>query len=132
MADIAKQDLKFASALPGAITRPFNAGGSGALLDTVIISGATAVQADGSAAPGAYARGIVTSIAGGKESFVTGDKLGVTLLGPVAGFTGMTEGDILYQSDTAGAMADAPGTVSHKVGFAESATVFFVNPALQA
>jgi hypothetical protein len=118
-----------ASKLPGAFGRDVDAGGAGDLLDTVYIAADDDFEvADGNDADQAKARGIVTSIAGGKTAFVAGDRIHVTFYGPVTGFSGMTPGDTLYQSDTAGALADAAGTNSHKVGFALTATEVFVNP----
>lgn len=118
-----------ANKLPGAIGRDYDAGGAGDLLDTVIIAAdEDAEQADASTAAGAKMRGIVTSVAGGKTSFAAGDRIHVVTYGPVAGFSGMTPGNTHFQSDTAGKLATAAGTNSHKAGFAESASVFFVNP----
>lgn len=128
MADIATV-VANASKLPGAVGRDVNAGGAGNLLDSVYIAAdGDFEQADGSDADQAKLRGIVTAIAGGKTTFVAGDRIHVTTYGPVAGFSGMTPGDTLYQSDTAGALADAAGTNSHKAGFAWAADVVFVNP----
>lgn len=118
-----------ASPLPGSVGRDVDAGGSGNLLDTVYVAADDDFeQADGSTADPAKARGVVTSIAGGKTTFAAGDRIHVTFFGPVAGFSGMTPGDTLYQSDTAGKLADAAGTNSHKVAFALTATEIFVNP----
>lgn len=126
MADISVTALKV-SPLKGAITRDFTAGGSGSVGNLVYIDGANgAKQADGSAAGTAEARGIVVAVEGGKTTFVSGDRLTVVILGPVAGFAGMTPGALHYASDTAGALADAAGTATKCVGFAESATVFCV------
>lgn len=128
MADIATV-VANASKLPGAVGRDVNAGGAGNLLDSVYIAAdGDFEQGDGSDADQAKARGVVTSIAGGKTAFVAGDRIHVTFSGPVTGFAGMTPGDTLYQSDTAGKLADAAGTNSHKVAFAMTATEIFVNP----
>lgn len=125
MADIAK-GTNF-SPLNGAITRDKVAGGAGALGDAVYYAAdGDAEVADASVAGTAKARGIVVAIQGGKSTFVAGDALTVVTAGPCAGFTGMTPQDTLYQSDTAGALADAAGTVSHAVGYAESATIAYI------
>jgi hypothetical protein len=128
VADITKVVSK-TSPLQGTVTREKNAGGAGALGDTVYYAAdGDAEVADASAAGTAKARGIVVAIQNGKTAFVAGDALTVAISGPVAGFSGMTPQDTLYQSDTAGAMADAAGTTSHIVGYAESATVVVLVP----
>lgn len=124
---------KKVSALPGSRTVPLNAGGSGNLGDTGYIAADGDVeQGDGSGAGTAYLKGIITSISGGKLTFVAGDRIGLTVDGPVAGFSGMTPNDTLYQSDDAGRLADAAGTVSVVAGWAQSAEIFVVRPALPA
>ena len=130
MADISKTaaDVR---ALPHAVVERYDAGGSLNAGDTVYLASDGDVdQADASAAATTYAIGIVIADSDGSTSFVAGDRVDVVTFGRVAGFSGMTPGDVLYQSDTAGALADAAGTTSHKVGKARSATVFFVNPDL--
>lgn len=128
MADIIVVTNKV-SPLQGAVTREHEAGGAGDLGDTVYLAADGDVEvADASVAGTAKARGIVVAIQGGKTSFVAGDALTVAIHGAVGGFSGMTPQNTLYQSDTAGALADAAGTVSHKMGYAESATVVVLNP----
>ena len=116
--------------LPGAFVEPYDAGGALTVGDTVYMaSDGDVEEANASVAGTAYAIGVVVSVPGvGATTAVAGDKVAVVTLGPVTGFSGMTPGDMLYQSDTAGALADAAGTVSHKVGRARSATTVFVNP----
>lgn len=115
--------------LPGAEVERYNAGGSGNVGDLVYMATDGDVeQGNGGAAGTAYAIGVVVSVNGGpKTSFVAGDRLDVVVKGRVTGFSGMTPGDMLYQSDTAGRVGDAAGTTSHKVGRARSATVLSVN-----
>ena len=48
--------------------------------------------------------------------------------GPVQCLSGATPGVLVYGSDTAGAYDDAAGTKSLIIGYAESATVLFVQP----
>jgi hypothetical protein len=115
--------------LPGAFVRRFTAGGSGTLGDSVYInSSEQVVQANAGAAGTTYAIGIIVSCPNGGTTFASGDAVDVLLFGPMAGFSGMTPHDVLYQSDTAGRIADAAGTTSHKVGRALSATVFMFLP----
>ena len=116
-------------ALPGAITERYDAGAAITAGQTVYIAADGDVEpGDGSDASTAYSIGIAVAGQDSATSFAPGDRIDVVVFGRVAGFTGMTPGDVLYQSDTAGALADAAGTTSHKVGKARSATVFFVNP----
>lgn len=56
-----------------------------------------------------------------------GDKVDIVVFGPVQCLTGATPGAIVYASDTAGEPAEAAGTKSAVIGYAESATVLFVN-----
>lgn len=118
-----------ASKLPGAIGQDADAGGAGNLLDTVYIAADDDFEvADASTAGPAKTRGIVTSIGGGKTTFVAGDRIHVVTYGRVTGFSGMTPGTTLFQSDEAGKLADAAGTVSHKAGYVWDATTVFINP----
>lgn len=56
-----------------------------------------------------------------------GDKVDVVVFGPVVCLTGATPGAVVYASDTAGEPAESAGTKSAVIGYAESATVLFVN-----
>lgn len=114
--------------LPGAIVREYDAGATGNVGDLVYVdSNGKAQPADGSAAGTARARGLVVAAGSmGKTTFAAGDRLSVVVFGPVAGFSGMTPGNIHYVSDTTGKVDTAAGTVSHTVGYAEAAGVLFV------
>lgn len=117
--------------LQGAVTRDFDAGGAGNVGDLVYIASDGDVEvADGSASATAEAVGIVVGTSTGQTAFAAGDGVTVVVLGPVAGFSGMTPGASGYVSDTAGAIDDAAGTVTWVVGYSESATVFFVQPGM--
>ncbi|MCP5016863.1 MAG: hypothetical protein GY938_16585 [Ketobacter sp.] len=119
--------------LANAVLRRFVAGGSGSVGDLVYIAADGDVeQADASAAGTTYSSGVVVKNLSNADSatFVATDILEVAVFGSVAGFSGMTPNDVLYQSDTAGQLADAAGTTSHKFARAHSATVLFVNPAI--
>jgi hypothetical protein len=69
-------------------------------------------------------------VTGGSTSIASGEGCDVVVLGPVAGFSGMTSGGNIWVSNTAGAAADAVGTKSGVLGLAESPTVLFVRPGL--
>lgn len=130
MADIVKTP-SLIRPLIGAVIERYTAGGSGSLGDLVYEDANGNVQVtDADAAGTTYGFGIVISAPNGATTFVSGDALDVCVFGRVTGFSGMTPHDVLYASNTAGAIADAAGTTSHKVGRARSATVLFVNPPL--
>lgn len=120
--------------LPGAVTRRFTAGGSINVGDTAYIASdgdvemAVAGTAAGSVAT--WSVGMVVSAPNGGTIAASGDPVDLVLYGPVDGASGMTPGDMLYQSATAGKMADAAAAVSHKFARALTATVVFVNPAM--
>lgn len=116
--------------LPGAAIQRFIAGGAGSVGDTVYIDSAGKVQVgDGSAVPAAHSFGIVLAVAGSsKTAFVLNDAVDVIVGGPLTGFSGMTPGDVLYQSDTAAKLGDLAGTVSHKMAKVLTATSIFLRP----
>ncbi len=117
--------------LPGAVIERYDAGGALAAGDSVYMaSDGDVEEADASAAGTTYVIGVVVSGPEGKTSFAAGDRVDVVTWGRVTGFSGATPGDVLYQSDTAGALADAAGSTSHKVGRVRSAAVVFICPAI--
>lgn len=132
MADIAltAADIR---PLPGAIIQRFIASAALSVGDTVY-KGATTTQvteADASALATAKVCGIVVAVPNGGTAAVAGDYVDVVVFGPVAGFSGMTPGNTLYQSVTAGVLANAaPAATNYEytVGWAMSATVVFVTP----
>ena len=78
------------------------------------------------------ARGVILSDGGGSVSFPAATRVDYVTHGPVAGFAGMTPGSPVYVS-TAGVYshtAGSTGTYNYIVGYAESATVLFVNPQI--
>ena len=76
----------------------------------------------------ARAIGIAVESRDGETSIAAGDPVSVCVFGPVGGFSGMTPGTNQYVSDTVGRIADAAATYDRIIGYAESATVLFVNP----
>lgn len=88
--------------------------------------------ADANGADSVEAYGLIIAIQGGKSATAVGDVVSVALTGSrVAGFSSLTPGARGYVSETAGDITDtAPtgaGTWTKSVGFAESATVFFLD-----
>lgn len=61
---------------------------------------------------------------------VAGDRVDLVTYGPVVCMTGATPGTLIFGSDTAGAFAEAVGTKDTVIGFAETATVLFVQPQI--
>ena len=66
------------------------------------------------------------AVQGGAE----GDRVDSVVYGPVAGITGATIGAVIYTSDTAGEISHSAGTKDTIIGYAESATVLFVQPQI--
>lgn len=113
----------------GAVIRNYDAGGSITVGDSVYIaSDGDVEQAIATAQASGKAIGIAVQSYDGETTINSGDPVAVCVFGPVSGFSGMTPGNTIYQSDTAGRVADAAGTYAHEVGYAESATVLFVSP----
>lgn len=118
--------------LDGAVTRAFNLGGTVAVGDPVYVANDGDVErTDGNVSNTVAAfRGILVAIAGGKSSGVNGDRGTVCVFGPVAGFTGLTPGAPGYVSNDVGKLEDAVGAFQRFAGYAESTTVFFVQPVM--
>lgn len=79
----------------------------------------------------ARVKGIIVASKDGETSISSGDRCTVCVFGPVGGFAGMTPGQPVYQSTTAGTYthtAPTGGAYQPEVGYAESATVLFVSP----
>ena len=64
------------------------------------------------------------------EGGVVGDRVDLVVYGPIQCISGATIGALVYGSDTAGAYDTAVGTKDLVIGYAESATVLFVNPQI--
>lgn len=116
--------------LKGAITRLKKAGGALGLGDCVCYdSSGDVVETDANALGTCKAVGLVVGVSDPAETTAaTGDAVEICTYGPVGGFTGLTEGGTGFVSDTAGEIADATGTITYRVGYAEAATIFFVDP----
>lgn len=125
---------KYIRPLPhnGAVLQKHTAGGA------ITVGQVVALASDGYCDPAdangsqALSMGIGIAVASydGETSIAAGDPVTVCVFGPVAGFTGMTPGANHYVSDTAGALDTAAGTFDRIVGYAISATEFFVNPQM--
>jgi len=79
----------------------------------------------------ARAIGIVVQSFDGETSVASGSVASVCLLGPVEGYSEMSEGEPVYNSKTAGRMdqtAPTAGAYPRAIGYARSTTCIFVNP----
>lgn len=126
-------------ALEGSLTRPKTAGGAVVMGNAVYIDSNSKLQkAQANLAATSNAVGIIVAVNEPGET-TAADTEAVTLctFGPVAGFSSLTPGAVYYLDDaTAGAItATAPsgaGKWAKAVGYAESATIFFVMPGIAA
>lgn len=118
--------------LDGSTVRGYDLGGAATPGQAMYIASDGDIEvadANGSAALRRF-RGLLVAIEGGRSTGVAGHRATLCVYGPVAGFSGLTPGANVYLSDTAGALADAPGSEVVPVGYAESATVVFLQPEL--
>ncbi|MBN2389899.1 MAG: hypothetical protein JXR84_04205 [Anaerolineae bacterium] len=101
--------------------------------DAVYLDGTNGWElADADAEASAQARGVVVGLPDGAVTSVAGDVADIVVHGPVEGYASMTPGGAAFVSTTAGAIDQtAPATAGDypfAIGWAESATVLFVNP----
>lgn len=115
------------------IIRNFESGAAIDVGEIVFIDPADnlAKLADASAAGTMPGIGVVVAIGaqGQTTGLAAGEMLSVVLFGPVVGFA-VDAGDLSYVSDTAGALADAAGTVSQVFGIGLEDGLLMVNPQL--
>ena len=109
--------------LNGAIVRRYTAGAAVAAGEIV------AMQSDGYVDPAnatsAFPQSVGIAI---QAATAAGQRIDVVTFGPVVCVTGATPGATIYASNTAGEPAESAGTNLAPIGWAESATVVFVNP----
>lgn len=117
--------------LPGAIIERYDLGEAADVGEIVYLaSDGDVEQTDASAAGTAYGIGVIVALHHGGTIGAAGDTADVVVWGRVTGFSGMTIHDVLYISNTKGALADAAGDNSHKFARARSATTIFVQPPM--
>lgn len=122
-----------AAPLIGAIVKHKKAAYSGNVLDVVLFNtDGDCIASNSDAAATGMGWGIVCSTHDGETSFVSGDAISVVVLGPIAGFSGMAEGDLHYISTNDGKLATTAGTVVWRMGYALESDVFFVLPGIAA
>lgn len=69
---------------------------------------------------------VAVAIQGGGD----GDEVDLAMWGPVEAMTGATIGGLVYGTDTAGEPSHTAGTKVTVVGYAETATILFVQPQI--
>lgn len=127
MADIALTSANIRP-LTGAVLRHYVAGAALTVGYAVYIAADGDVEhADANAAGLEQVIGVVVASVDGETAIAAGDGTTVCVFGPVGGYT-MTPADTIWLSDTVGRLADAAATFDRIVGYAESASVLFVNP----
>jgi len=122
--------------LPHAVVRRFDAGGTMYVGEAVYVADDGDVErADANDSLQAIVKGIVVADNDGGTAISSGDRVDVVVFGPVAGYSSLTPGLLMYASATAGGMTQTPGdlgsgTYECVVGDNETATIIFVNPHL--
>lgn len=123
MAAITKASAANVKPLEGAIVRRVQLGA------TVTAPSPITLQSDGKW-DGTNTGAAQLTVAVAVQSGVDTDYVDAVFFGPVVALSGATIGSLVYGSDTAGAFDTAVGTKDLKIGFAESATVLFVQPQI--
>lgn len=121
--------------LGGAIIRRAVASATLALGDAVYISSYSGnlpvvTKVAGGAVATANPFGIVVAGAAANTTIAAGEAVDVVTLGPVTGYSGMTAGNTIWVSDTAGRLSTVVGTKSGVVGVAETPETVYVRPSL--
>lgn len=121
MAAITKAAAANVKPLEGAIVR------RGTLGATVTAPSPVTLQSDGKW-DGTDTSAAQLTVAIAVQSGGDGDEVDLVTHGPMVALSGATIGSLVYGSDTAGAFDTAAGTKSTILGYAETATVLFVQP----
>jgi hypothetical protein len=124
-------------ALEGAIKRQYLAGGTVAMGQSVYNASDGDVElTDANVAVTSEAIGVIVAVGdAGETTAADGDAVTVCVYGPVGGFSSLTPGAKQYVGETAGAIVETAPTGSatwtKPIGYAESASVLFVNPNIE-
>jgi hypothetical protein len=108
--------------LQGAIVRRFTAGA--AIAAGEIVSMQSDGYVDPSDSTSAAQQNVGVALA---AAAAAGDRVDVVVFGPVVCVTGATPAAAIYNSTTAGEPSESTAGNQSKIGWAESATVVFVN-----
>lgn len=109
--------------LGGAIVRRGTVGATTAAGEAVTL------QSDGKWDPTVCTAAQVT-VAIAVQAGVDGDVIDLVVYGPVLCMSGATIGALVYANDTAGEFDETGGTKKTVIGYAETATVLFVQPLI--
>lgn len=109
--------------LEGAVIR------RGTLGATTLAGQPVTLQSDGYWDPSDASTAQVT-VAIAVQGGVAGDRVDLVRHGPVVCFTAATVGALIFLSDTTGAFSESAGTKDTIIGYAESATVLYVQPQI--
>lgn len=109
--------------LGGAIVRRGTAGA------TIAAGEAVSLQTDGKWDP-AIGTAVVKTVGIAVQAGVDGDEIDIVRHGPVNCMTGATIGAWVYVNDTAGEFDETGGTKDTIIGYAETATILFVQPQI--
>jgi len=123
MAAITQASAALVKPLEGAIVRRVQLGA------TTTAPAPITLQSDGKWDPCDTSAAQLT-VAVSLQSGVDTDYVDAVFYGPVLALSGATPGALVYGSDTAGAYDTAVGTKDLKIGFAETATILFVDPQI--
>jgi hypothetical protein len=123
MAAITKADAANVKPLEGAIVRRITLGA------TTTAPSPVTLQSDGKWDPTDASAAQLTVVLA-LQSGGDGDRVDAVTYGPAVALSGATPGTLVYASDDAGLFDTAVGTKDLAIGFAESATVLFVQPQI--
>lgn len=123
MAAISKASAANVKPLEGSIVR------RGTLGASVTAPSPVTLQSDGYWDPTDTSTAQLT-VAIAMQSGSAGDEVDLVIFGPVVALDSATPGALVYGSDTAGAFDTAVGTKDLVIGYAETASVLFVDPQI--
>lgn len=110
--------------LNGSIVRRYDAGA------TIAAGELVAMQSDGAIDPANTTSATVAVAGVAVQGASSGDRIDVVVFGPVVCMTGATIGSVIHATNTAGEPGETAGSNAGVAGWAESATVLFVNPSV--
>lgn len=123
MAATRETDATLIKPLGGAFVR------RGTLGATTAAGEAVSLQTDGKWDP-AIGTSVVKTVGIAVQAGVDGDVIDIVRHGPVLCMSGATIGAWIYVNDTAGEFDETGGTKDTIIGYAETATVLFVQPQI--
>jgi hypothetical protein len=110
--------------LGGAVVRRVTAGAA------IAVGEAITLQSDGYWDPTNTSAAQLTVRIAVQAASAAGDVIDSVVSGPVQCLTGATIGSLVYATDTAGEPSHTAGTKTTIIGYAETATILFVQPQI--